>query len=119
MSIRGDRDPVLSEVLANVFGAISEEMAYVIHRTSHTAFIKETNDFAAALFTPNGEIFSYPRTTGVAVFLGLNLQRTISSAGRCSAGDIFITNDPYETAGLATHLPDIHLFMPIDRKSVV
>jgi N-methylhydantoinase B len=113
MSSGNHWDPVLTEVLANVFGAISEEMAYVIHRTSHTAFIKETNDFAAALFTPDGEIFSYPRTTGVAVFLGLNLQKAINCVERCRAGDIFITNDPYETGGLATHLPDIHLFMPI------
>jgi N-methylhydantoinase B len=28
-------------------------------------------------------------------------------------GDVVITNDPYSTQGLATHLPDIHLFQPV------
>ena len=28
-------------------------------------------------------------------------------------GDVVITNDPYNTQGLATHLPDIHLFQPV------
>ena len=28
-------------------------------------------------------------------------------------GDIIITNDPYTTDGLATHLPDVHIIKPI------
>lgn len=106
-------DPVLFEVLNNALRSVSEEMCHVIHRTSHTTHIKETNDLAAAIFTPSGELFSYPRTMGVTVFLGLHLGEAIRRAGALKPGDVMLTNDPYSTAALVTHLPDIHLYMPV------
>jgi N-methylhydantoinase B len=106
-------DPVTLEVLKSYFVAIAEGMGHTLERTSHTTFIKETADFATALATPGGEFFAYPRTIGVTSFLGLNMSTALAAVGPLEPGDVVITNDPFATGGLATHLPDIHLFKPV------
>lgn len=40
-------------------------------------------------------------------------QKAIEESGPMQPGDIIITNDPYTTDGLATHLPDVHIIKPI------
>ena len=47
-------DAVTTEVFANLFKAIVDEMAWVVLRSSHTTFVKETQDFAVALVTDGG-----------------------------------------------------------------
>jgi N-methylhydantoinase B len=106
-------DPVTLEVLKSYFVAVAEGMGHTLERTSHTTFIKETADFVTALATPDGEFFAYPRTIGVTSFLGLDMSAAITAAGQLAPGDIVMTNDPFATGGLATHLPDIHLFKPV------
>lgn len=106
-------DPARLEMMRSYFNAIASGMGHVIERTSFTTFVKESADFATALATPEGEFFLYPKTVGVTIFLGLSLKRAIEESGPFEPGDIVITNDPYSTDGLATHLPDIHVFKPI------
>src|SRR6516164_5037 len=106
-------DAVTLEILKNHFVAIAEAMGYTLERTSYTTFIKESADFCTAMATPQGEIFAYPRNIGVSSFLGINLDRAIRAFDTYEPGDVVITNDPYSTDGLATHLPDIHLFKPV------
>lgn len=106
-------DPARLEMMRSYFNAIASGMGHVIERTSFTTFVKESADFATALATPDGEFFVYPKTVGVTIFLGLSLKRAIEESGPFEPGDIVITNDPYTTDGLATHLPDIHVFKPI------
>ncbi|TWT26451.1 hydantoinase B/oxoprolinase family protein [Planomicrobium sp. CPCC 101110] len=106
-------DPAQLEIMRSYFNAIASGMGHVIERTSFTTFVKESADFATALATPDGEFFVYPKTVGVTIFMGLTLKRAIEESGELEPGDIIITNDPYSTDGLATHLPDIHVFKPI------
>jgi N-methylhydantoinase B len=106
-------DKVTLEILKSYFVAIAEGMGYTLERTSHTTFIKESADFVTAVATPRGEFFAYPRTIGVSSFLGLDMSPTIQAFSDYAPGDVIITNDPYSTQGLATHLPDIHLFQPV------
>jgi N-methylhydantoinase B len=106
-------DPVTLEIMKSYFVAIAEGMAYTLERTAHTTFVKESADFVTAVATPEGEFFCYPRTIGVSSFLGLNMRTAIEAIPEYSEGDIVITNDPYSTQGLVTHLPDIHMFKPI------
>ncbi|OUN00361.1 MAG: hydantoin utilization protein B [Paenibacillaceae bacterium ZCTH02-B3] len=106
-------DPATLEILRSHFNAIAVGMGHVVERTSFTTFVKESADFATALATPSGEFYVYPKTVGVTIFLGLSLQRAVEEAGGLEPGDIVITNDPYTTDGLATHLPDVHVFKPI------
>jgi len=106
-------DPAQLEIIRSYFNAIASGMGHVIERTSFTTFVKESADFATALATPDGEFYVYPKTVGVTIFMGLSLKRAIEACGPFEPGDIVITNDPYTTDGLATHLPDVHVFKPI------
>lgn len=106
-------NPAQLEIMRSYFNAIASGMGHVIERTSFTTFVKESADFASALATPEGEFYAYPKTVGVTIFMGLNLKRAIEECGPFEPGDIIITNDPYTTNGLATHLPDVHIFKPI------
>lgn len=106
-------DPAQLEIMRSYFNAIASGMGHVIERTSFTTFVKESADFATALATPDGEFFVYPKTVGVTIFMGLSLKKAIEACEPFEPGDIIITNDPYTTNGLATHLPDVHIFKPI------
>ncbi|WP_226566560.1 hydantoinase B/oxoprolinase family protein [Bacillus stratosphericus] len=106
-------DPAKLEMMRSYFNAIASGMGHIIERTSFTTFVKESADFGTALATPSGDFFVYPKTVGVTIFLGLSLKKTIEESGPMQPGDIIITNDPYTTDGLATHLPDVHIIKPI------
>ena len=51
-------DAIGVEVFANLFKAVVDEMAWVVLRSSHTTFVKETQDFGVALVTPGGRACS-------------------------------------------------------------
>lgn len=109
-------DAATLEIVRNYFSAIGTAMSRVIERTSYSTYISESADFATALSTPDGDFFAYPASAGVTNFLGLTLTKAIESAGgneSMKEGDILITNDPYTTDGLSTHLPDVHIFKPV------
>ncbi|HUN46819.1 MAG TPA: hydantoinase B/oxoprolinase family protein, partial [Stellaceae bacterium] len=106
-------DKILLEVLNNHFSGIVEEMGYVIHRAAFTVFVKETWDFDAALVTPDGEVFCYPRNIGVTNMLGMHMGAAIKCIKEFEPGDVIVTNDPRSTLGMCTHLPDIMLFKPL------
>ena len=100
---------------ANCFDERHERLALdaALERTAYTTFIKESADFATGLATPSGEFFAYPWDLGVSSFVGLDMSTAITAAGPLAPGDVVITNDPYGTRGLATHLPDVHFFRPL------
>lgn len=108
-------DPVQTEIMKNRFSAIAEEAATVAYRTAHTTFVKQTQDFQVALARLSGEFFAYPMLTGVVSGTG----QTIAGFTRhfredeLEPGDVLISNDPFSTWGLVTHMMDIHLAQPI------
>ena len=106
-------DKVVLEVLKSYFVATSEGMAHTLERAAHTTFVKENGDCATGIATPEGEFFSYPRHVGAVNLLGASLTAMIGAFVDYEPGDIVISNDPYATEGLASHLPDIHLTKPI------
>lgn len=110
-------DPVRTAIMNNRFTAIVEEASTVLHRTAHTTFVKLVQDYQCALATPDGDIFAYPSQSGVTVFIGLPLQETLNRIGRenFAPGDCYITNDPFYTDGLVTHMMDVTLIYPIFR----
>lgn len=110
-------DKVMLEVLRNRFQAIVDEMGYVVLRTGHTVFVKETGDFGVALASSGGEVFATPYRVGVHLMVGLPLKDSIryveERLGGWHEGDVFLSNDPVTTGGMATHLPDIYIWKPI------
>ena len=109
-------DPVLLEILGNKFASVTEEMCLTLQRTGRTLYVKETADFACALAGLDGRFFAYPRSIGVSGFVGLEclpaIEAVIEVQGALEPGDVILTNDPYRSTGLATHLPDLHMIEP-------
>jgi N-methylhydantoinase B len=105
-------DAVTLAILGNKLAAISEEMCLTLQRTGRTLYVKETADFACALAGRDGRFFAYPRSIGVSGFVGLECLPTIVAVGPLEPGDVILTNDPYRSQGLATHLPDLHTIEP-------
>ncbi|MCA0997299.1 hydantoinase B/oxoprolinase family protein [Alloyangia pacifica] len=109
-------DPVLLEILGNKFASVTEEMCLTLQRTGRTLYVKETADFACALAGLDGRFFAYPRSIGVSGFVGLEclpaIEAVIATQGALEPGDVILTNDPYRSTGLATHLPDLHMIEP-------
>lgn len=107
-------DKVLLEILVNRFQAIVDEMAQAIFRTAHTVFVKETQDYGSVLVTTKGEVFAAPRRYGVLMMIGMPMDDAIAYiADDVKEGDVFISNDPESTKGMATHLSDVFLWKPI------
>ena len=108
-------DAVLTEIMRNRFTAMAKEASTVAYRTAHTTFVKQTQDFQVAMAKPTGEFFAYPVMTGVTSGSGQSIHGFVDAfdpAG-IEPGDIFISNDPFRTAGLVTHTMDIHLARPV------
>ena len=110
-------DAVRTAIMSNRFNAIVEEASAAVYRTAHTTFVKLVQDYQCALATAEGDMFAYPMMSGVNVFIGSPLRPTLDAIGRdnLKPGDIIITNDPFSTDGLVTHLMDVTLLYPIFR----
>ena len=106
------RDAIGVEIFANLFKAVVDEMAWVVLRSSHTTFVKETQDFGVALVTPEGEMFAYPYGSGATPLMGVAMD-SVTRLADWDEGDVLITNDPYATRGMVMHLNDIYVFRPI------
>ncbi len=106
------QDAIGVEVFANLFKAVVDEMAWVVLRSSHTTFVKETQDFGVALVTPEGEMFAYPYGSGATVLMGVAMD-SVTQGIAWEEGDVVITNDPYATRGMVMHLNDIYAFRPV------
>lgn len=110
-------DAVRTAIMSNRFNAIVEEASAAVYRTAHTTFVKLVQDYQCAIATPDGDMFAHPVQSGVNVFMGSPLGPALDAIGRDSLkpGDIIVTNDPFGTDGLVTHLMDITLLYPVFR----
>jgi N-methylhydantoinase B len=107
-------DKVFLEILNNRLNGITSEMGHIIHKASFTPFIKEAWDFGEALVNLKGEIFSYPKDIGVAFMATALMDELVAKFMEdCEPGDVLVCNDPMNSGGLCTHLPDMHLLKPI------
>jgi N-methylhydantoinase B len=113
-------DSVTLEVLSRKLAAITDEMYFSVQRASRSSYVKEAADFAVALLDINGDVFAYPPSATFAFLIDTEFKSTIDAVPDLSPGDVIITNDPYTSNGLSTHLPDLHLIAPyfVDRRIV-
>ncbi len=100
------------QVLANHTRAAAENMAHTLHRTAHSAFVKETQDFTVMLIDRQGRTFGVPMELGATWYPGLTYTRAIDMVDDYRPGDVAFTNDPY-SGHVATHAPDTHLWKPV------
>ena len=105
-------DKMTLQVLANHARAAAENMAPTLHRTAHSAFVKETQDFTVMLMDRSGDTFAVPMELGATWYPGLTYGRAIDMVEDYRPGDVAFTNDPY-SGHVATHAPDTHLWKPV------
>src|SRR5258707_15225030 len=105
-------DAIGVEIFANLFKAVVDEMAWVVLRSSHTTFVKETQDFGVALVTPEGEMFAYPYGSGATPLMGVAMD-SVTQTIDWQERDGVITNDPYATGGMGAHLKHISFVRPV------
>lgn len=105
-------DKMTLQVLANHARAAAENMAHTLHRTAHSAFVKETQDFTVMLMDRGGDTFAVPMDLGATWYPGLTYGRAIRMIDEYNPGDVAFTNDPY-SGHVATHAPDTHLWKPV------
>ena len=107
-----EADPVLLEVMGNLFMSIADQMGATLANTSWSVNIKERLDFSCAIFDARGDLVA--NAPHVPVHLGSmsHAIRTVMRAteGRAREGDAFMLNSPF--AG-GTHLPDVTVVTPV------
>ena len=105
-------DKITLQVLANHTRAAAENMAYTLHRTAYSTFVKETQDFTVMLLDAEGSTIAVPMDLGATWYPGISYKRAMAMIPNYEPEDIAFTNDPY-SGFLATHTPDTHLWKPI------
>jgi 5-oxoprolinase (ATP-hydrolysing) len=108
-AVRGRPDPVLLEVLNNLFMHAAEQMGVVLENTAHSVNIKERLDFSCALFDARGELVA--NAPHIPVHLG-SMGDSVQSVLRLTPkpGDVYLLNTPYNGG---THLPDLTVVTPV------
>ena len=106
--------PVTLEVIRSALPAISDEMAYVLYRTSYNMMINEVRDYCTALLSPSGELISQ-NVGGVSHFvadLGVVIRDGVGCYGLdgFAPGDVILTNHQ-RVAG--QHLNNVIVYMPV------
>lgn len=104
-------DPVLLEIMGNLYMSIAEQMGHVLRRTALSTNIRERLDFSCAVFDRDGGIVA--NAPHIPVHLGAmgeSVRAVMAAHPGLSPGDVFVTNDP---AGGGSHLPDITLVTPV------
>ena len=105
-------DPVTLEILSNKIVAIAEEMYFALKRASRSIYVKEADDFDVALLDTSGDLFGHAASASMNFLIDTPFAPTIAAVPDLEPGDVILTNDPYTSHGLSTHLPDIHLIRP-------
>uniref|UniRef100_UPI001CD7105A hydantoinase B/oxoprolinase family protein n=1 Tax=Xinfangfangia pollutisoli TaxID=2865960 RepID=UPI001CD7105A len=105
-------DPVMLEVMGNLFMSIADQMGATLANTSWSVNIKERFDFSCAIFDAAGDLVA--NAPHVPVHLGSMSQavKTVIAARGATArpGDAFMLNSPWNGG---THLPDVTVVTPI------
>lgn len=105
-------DPVLLEVMSNLFMSVADQMGATLANTSWSVNIKERLDFSCAIFNAVGDLVA--NAPHVPVHLG-SMSDSIKTVMRENAGDIhdgdaFMLNSPFNGG---THLPDVTVVTPV------
>ena len=104
-------DPIMLEVFNNLFMSIAEQMGATLEKTSHSVNVKERLDFSCAIFDPSGDLVANAPHMPVHLgSMGESVKAVIAGNETIVAGDVFVTNAPYNGG---THLPDITVITPV------
>jgi N-methylhydantoinase B len=107
-------DPVTAEIIGNALTVAAEEASVVVVRSSHSTWIQEGADAAAAILTADGRLVAQSAATSLmhAASLRCGLQSLLDDipADSMLPSDVYALNDPYR-GGI--HANDIMVFRPV------
>src|SRR6266550_3404707 len=107
-------DPVTLEVIWNRFMSVANEQQDTLIRTAFSTIVRESQDLACGLFDTRGRMIaqSLSGTPGHINAMATSMKHFLAAfpPDKLSAGDVLITNDPWQTAG---QINDITITTPI------
>ena len=106
-----DVDPVVLEVMSNLFMSVADQMGATLANTSQSVNIKERFDFSCAIFDGAGDLVA--NAPHVPVHLGSmsdSIKTVMNGWPNVVEGDAFMLNSPYNGG---THLPDVTVVTPV------
>ena len=110
-------DPVTLEVIWNRFMSVANEQQDTLIRTAFSTIVRESQDLACGLFDTKGRMIaqSLSGTPGHINAMATSMKHFLAAfpSDKLSAGDVLITNDPWQTAG---QINDITITTPIFRE---
>src|SRR5580765_506016 len=109
-------DPVTLEVIWSRFMSVANEQQDALIRTAFSTIVRESQDLACGLFDTRGRMIaqSLSGTPGHINAMATSMKHFLTAfpPERLAAGDVLITNDPWQTAG---QINDITITTPIFR----
>jgi N-methylhydantoinase B len=107
-------DPVTLEVIWNRFLSVANEQQDALIRTAFSTIVRESQDLACGLFDTRGRMVaqSISGTPGHINAMATSMKHFLAAFPRekLAAGDVLITNDPWQTAG---QINDITITTPV------
>lgn len=103
-------DPILLEVMKNLYASVPEEMGATLVRSAFSPNITERRDCSCALFDGDGRMVA--QAAHVPVHLGstpMSVEVALAEVD-FEPGDVVLLNDPFRGG---THLPDITAISPV------
>ncbi|MEM7543076.1 MAG: hydantoinase B/oxoprolinase family protein [Pseudomonadota bacterium] len=101
-------DPILVDIVDGGIEAAVMEAEAAVERTARSTIIREQHDYRASLNTL--DCLSVSRVSWAATADPIRMKFPLE---QICAGDVFIYNDVYESAGTIGHLPDYCVVTPI------
>ncbi|MEM1232804.1 MAG: hydantoinase B/oxoprolinase family protein [Pseudomonadota bacterium] len=104
-------DPVMLEVMSNLFMSVADQMGATLANTSWSVNIKERLDFSCAIFDRSGDLVA--NAPHVPVHLGsmsAAIKTVMAAWPEADEGDAFMLNAPHNGG---THLPDVTVVTPV------
>ena len=101
-------DPILVDIVDGGIEAAVMEAEAAVERTARSTIIREQHDYRASLNTL--DCLSVSRVSWAATADPIRMKFPLAEI---RAGDVFIYNDVYESAGTIGHLPDYCVVTPV------
>ena len=107
-------DPVTLEVIWNRFLSVANEQQDALIRTAFSTIVRESQDLACGMFDTKGRMIaqSISGTPGHINAMATSMKHFLAAfpPQNLAAGDVLITNDPWQTAG---QINDITITTPV------
>ena len=107
-------DAITTQVVRNRIGSLMQEMHYHFYRSGYSTIIRESRDFSCVILDSNGGLLvAPPMFFHAPVYRHLvgRILKTHGANGGIAAGDVFVSNHPYE--GGLPHVSDMAFVAPV------